>query len=185
MVVDEGLTRNWPWWAMHRRRASESLGIEVPNVMEKDKWMFSLRNHATMKNHISLSVNLYWTKIWSDLEIKCGNWLYNVKCSKWQPLKSQWQSKIKCWNPDEVKRNEMARFNIVQPLKSKEEWTQVRWVKHNGLIHNTSHWTRKNKKNLVSQTGVSSFACNSYISNSGCSDSKTGCSSVYWLVCNG
>jgi hypothetical protein len=25
---------------MHQRRASESLDIEVPDVMEKDKWMF-------------------------------------------------------------------------------------------------------------------------------------------------
>jgi hypothetical protein len=55
---------------MHRKRASGSfdvevpnvivsLGVEVPNVMEKGRWMFSPRNHATMKNHISLSINLY------------------------------------------------------------------------------------------------------------------------------
>jgi hypothetical protein len=25
---------------MHRRRASESLGVEVPDEMEKGKWMF-------------------------------------------------------------------------------------------------------------------------------------------------
>jgi hypothetical protein len=25
---------------MHQRRASENLGIEVPGVMEKGKWMF-------------------------------------------------------------------------------------------------------------------------------------------------
>jgi hypothetical protein len=44
---------------MHRRRASESLDVEVPNAMEKGNWMFSPRNHAIMKNHISLSVNVY------------------------------------------------------------------------------------------------------------------------------
>jgi hypothetical protein len=34
----------------------------------------------------------------------------------------------------------------------------------------------------VSQTGVSGFACNGYISNSGSSSSKTECSNFYWLV---
>jgi hypothetical protein len=114
MVVDEGLTRTWPRWTMHRRRASGSLGVEVPNVMEKGKWMFSPRNHATMKNYISLSVNLYCIKIWSDMEIKCGNWLYSLKCSNSQPLKSQCQSKIKYGKLHEAKRNGVARFNIVK-----------------------------------------------------------------------
>jgi hypothetical protein len=40
MVVEEGLTRTWPRWTMHRRRASGSLGVEVPDVMEKGKWIF-------------------------------------------------------------------------------------------------------------------------------------------------
>jgi hypothetical protein len=35
------------------------------------------------------------------------------------------------------------------------------------------------------QIGVSDLACNDYISKIGCSDSKTGCSSFYWLVSNG
>jgi hypothetical protein len=114
MVVEEGLTRTWPWWSKHQRRASGSLGVKVPNVMEKGKLMFSPRNHATMKNHISLGVNLYWIKIWSDMKIKCRNWLYGEKYSKSQPLKSQCQSKIKYGNPHKVKRNEVARINLVQ-----------------------------------------------------------------------
>jgi hypothetical protein len=32
---------------MHRRRAGESLGVEVLDVMEKGKWMFNLRNQST------------------------------------------------------------------------------------------------------------------------------------------
>jgi hypothetical protein len=40
MVVEEGLTRTWPRLTMHRRIASESLGVEVPDVIEKGKWMF-------------------------------------------------------------------------------------------------------------------------------------------------
>jgi hypothetical protein len=40
MVVKEGLTRTWPRCTMHRRRANGSLGVEVPDVMEKGKWMF-------------------------------------------------------------------------------------------------------------------------------------------------
>jgi hypothetical protein len=32
---------------MHQRRASESLDVEVPDVIEKGKWMFNLRNLAS------------------------------------------------------------------------------------------------------------------------------------------
>jgi hypothetical protein len=35
MVVEEGLTRTWPRSTMHRRRASGSLRVEVPDMMEK------------------------------------------------------------------------------------------------------------------------------------------------------
>ncbi len=48
MVVEEGLTRTWPWWTIHRRRASGRLGVEVPDVMEKrqvDVWVWDI-NHA-------------------------------------------------------------------------------------------------------------------------------------------
>jgi hypothetical protein len=31
---------------MHQRRASGSLDVEVPDVMEKDKWMFNPRNQT-------------------------------------------------------------------------------------------------------------------------------------------
>jgi hypothetical protein len=31
---------------MHQRRASRSLDVEVPDVMEKDKWMFNPRNQT-------------------------------------------------------------------------------------------------------------------------------------------
>jgi hypothetical protein len=40
MIVEEWLTRTWPRWIMHRRRVSGGLNIEVPDVMEKVKWMF-------------------------------------------------------------------------------------------------------------------------------------------------
>jgi hypothetical protein len=46
MVVEKGLTRTWSRWTMHQRRASESLSVEEPYVMEKDKWMFNPRNQA-------------------------------------------------------------------------------------------------------------------------------------------
>ncbi len=76
MVVEEGLTRTWPWWTMHRRRASESLGIEVPNVMERSSGCSIRGIKLVMKNHISLSVNLYWIKKWGNLDTKSGNWSY-------------------------------------------------------------------------------------------------------------
>jgi hypothetical protein len=37
-----------------------------------------------------------------------------MKYSKSQSLKKQCQSKIKCGNPHEVKRNKVARINMVQ-----------------------------------------------------------------------
>jgi hypothetical protein len=40
IIVEEVLTRACPRWTMHHRRASGSLGVEVPDVMKKDKWMF-------------------------------------------------------------------------------------------------------------------------------------------------
>jgi hypothetical protein len=46
MIVEEGLIRIWPRWTIHRRRASGSLGVEEPYVMEKGKWMFNSRNQA-------------------------------------------------------------------------------------------------------------------------------------------
>jgi hypothetical protein len=39
---------------MYRRRTSGSLGVEVPNVMKKGKWMFNLRNQARYEeSHIT------------------------------------------------------------------------------------------------------------------------------------
>jgi hypothetical protein len=46
MLVKEGLPSTWPWWTMHRKRASRSLDVEKPYVMEKGNWMFNLRNQA-------------------------------------------------------------------------------------------------------------------------------------------
>jgi hypothetical protein len=39
---------------MHQRRASGTLGIEEPYVMEKDNWMFNLKNQANYEeSHIT------------------------------------------------------------------------------------------------------------------------------------
>jgi hypothetical protein len=39
---------------MYQRRASESLSIEAPDVMEKGNWMFNLRNQASHEeSHIT------------------------------------------------------------------------------------------------------------------------------------
>jgi hypothetical protein len=46
MIVEEGLTRIWSQWTMHRRRASISFSVEEPYVIEKDKWIFNPRNQA-------------------------------------------------------------------------------------------------------------------------------------------
>jgi hypothetical protein len=39
---------------MHKRRASRSLDVEEPDVMEKGKWMFNMRNQANHEeSHIT------------------------------------------------------------------------------------------------------------------------------------
>jgi hypothetical protein len=37
MVIEERLIRTWLRWIMHRRRASESLDVDEPYVMENEK----------------------------------------------------------------------------------------------------------------------------------------------------
>jgi hypothetical protein len=39
IVIKEGPTRAWLRWTIHQRRACGRLGGEVPNVMEKGKYM--------------------------------------------------------------------------------------------------------------------------------------------------
>jgi hypothetical protein len=46
MVVEEGLRRTWSRWTIYQRRASKSLGVEEPYVIEKGKWMFNPNNQA-------------------------------------------------------------------------------------------------------------------------------------------
>jgi hypothetical protein len=175
-----------------------------------------------MKNHISLSINLYWIKIWSDLEIKSENWLYGVKYSKSQLLRVNTEVRSSVATLMKSMRNEVTRINIVQsqveelyfifnleymlPLYQEvyhmdcqqslnaqhSPKIQVRWVKHNDLIHCTYLWTIENRMFLftkpdvpVCQTGVSDLDCNDYNSNFRCSVSKTGCSDFYWLVGRG
>jgi hypothetical protein len=48
IVIEEGSTRAWPQWTIHQRRASERLGIEVLDLMEKrqeDIWVQDI-DHA-------------------------------------------------------------------------------------------------------------------------------------------
>jgi hypothetical protein len=96
MIVEEGLTRTRPRWTTHWRRASRSLGIEEPYVIEKGKWMFNMRNQGNYdESHITncqslLNQNMKW-----------------LGDQKWKLItrttaKSQCQSKIKCGNPNEV-----------------------------------------------------------------------------------
>jgi hypothetical protein len=59
MVVEKGLIRTSPRWTMHQKRASESLGVEKPHVMEKGEWMFNPRNLAIHEeSHITNCLSL-------------------------------------------------------------------------------------------------------------------------------
>jgi hypothetical protein len=44
---------------MHWRRASGSLGVVVPDMMQKGKWMFNPRNQASHEeSHITVSISI-------------------------------------------------------------------------------------------------------------------------------
>jgi hypothetical protein len=168
MIVEEGLTRTWPRWTMHQRRAN--------GVLASRYWMWWRRASGclirgiklAMKNHISLSVNLYWIKIWSDWDIKSGNWSYSVKYYKSWPLRVNAEAKSSVatlMNSREMKWKESIlcklkfkkcilysilsidccsikrdTINCQQCLNAQHSLkTQVRWVKHNSLIHYTTH----------------------------------------------
>jgi hypothetical protein len=72
--------------------------------------------------------------------------------------------------------------------------TQVRWVKHNGHTHYTSHWTRENRmirfpkpKGLVWADELQRLIFKYqmfWFSKPNVLVSKTGCSSFYWLISN-
>jgi hypothetical protein len=45
---------------MHQRRASESLGVEVPDMIEKGKWMFNPGNQSSHEeSHTSMCQSRY------------------------------------------------------------------------------------------------------------------------------
>jgi hypothetical protein len=104
MVVEEGLTRTWPWWTMHRRRASKSLGIEESDVMEKGKWMFNLRNQA---NHEESHITKCQCLLNQDMKwLVYQKWKLIIQCKvlKVTTSKSQCRRNIKCGHPHKVKR---------------------------------------------------------------------------------
>jgi hypothetical protein len=114
MVAEVGLTRTWSWWTMHRRRAIGSLGIKVPDVLEKGKCMFNPRNQSSLEeSHICkckslLNQDIKWR---GDQKWKLIKWfeVFQIITSK-----SQCQSKITCGNLHEVKKSEVVTINIVQ-----------------------------------------------------------------------
>jgi hypothetical protein len=107
MVVKEWLTRIWPRWTKHQRRASRSLSVEVPDVMEKGKWMFNLRSQASHEeSHITkcqslLNQDMKWhgDQKWK-LIIRCKV-LYVTTSKESIPKQDQkWQPS---WSQKEVK----------------------------------------------------------------------------------
>jgi hypothetical protein len=99
---------------MHRRRASESLHVKIPDVMEKGKWMFNLRNQSSHEElHISkcqslLNQDIKWL---GDQKWKLIIWL---KYSKSQTLKVNAKARTHMTTLIKAKRNEVATINIVQ-----------------------------------------------------------------------
>jgi hypothetical protein len=127
-----------------------------------------------MKNHISISDNLYWIKIQNDLEIKSENWSYGLKSTNSQPLRVKAKVRAYVATLIKSKRNKVAIINTVKlklkkyilylflslvillyqegyymdcqqsPNAQQKPKTQLKWVKHNGHTHSTSLRTREN-----------------------------------------
>jgi hypothetical protein len=104
MVVEVGLIRTWLRCTIHQRRASRSLGVEEPDVMKKDKWMFNPRNWANYKeSHITKCQSLFNQYMkW----LRDQKWKLIIRCKVlWvTTCKSECWNKIKCGNPHKVKR---------------------------------------------------------------------------------
>jgi hypothetical protein len=114
IVVEDGLTRTWPQWTMHRRRASGSLDVEELYVIEKSKWMFNPRNQAYYEES-------YITKCQSLLNKKMKWHGYQ----KWKLIIRVEYSKS---HPRIV--NAKARSNSQPSWSQKEEkWQQSIWCK--------------------------------------------------------
>jgi hypothetical protein len=94
---------------MHQRRASESLGVEVPDVMEKGKWMFNLKNQGSHEeSHISKCQSLL------SQDIK---WLGD---QKWKLIIRFEVSQVTI-----SKSKAKAKADVATPIKQKEmKWQQ-------------------------------------------------------------
>jgi hypothetical protein len=107
IVLEEWLTRTWPRWTMHQRRASMTLSVEEPYMMEKGKWMFSPRNQAYYEDSyitkfqslLNQEMKLRGYQKWK-LIIRCG--VLQVTTSKESMAKQdqKWQFS---WSQKEVK----------------------------------------------------------------------------------
>jgi hypothetical protein len=133
MIVEEGLTRIWSRWTVHQRRASESLGVEVPYVIENGKWIFNLRNQASHEElHITKCQSLpnqdmkwhrdenYKLIIWYEvLHITTSKESMPKQDQIWRPSWSQkemkWQDSI-LWKLKLIKSILYLILSIVIPL---------------------------------------------------------------------
>jgi hypothetical protein len=148
---------SWHWGTVRDRETQ----VDVQSEESSYPWRFTY-------HQVSISIESRHEVTWRS---NVQNWLYDVKYSKPQPLESQCQSKIKCGNPHKVKekwsgknqhcassswinvlyvyleyRNATLSSGISHGLPTKSQCshspkTPVRWVKHNDLIHSTSHQT--------------------------------------------
>jgi hypothetical protein len=119
MVVEEELTRTYPWWSMHQRIASGSLGVEVPDVMEKGKWMFNQRNQASHEeSHISKCQSLLHQDIkWHGYQ----KWklIFHVKYSKSQAPRVKMTKQDQVWQSSWSQKEMKWQQSILCKLKLK------------------------------------------------------------------
>jgi hypothetical protein len=124
IIIEEGLIRTWSRWTIHQRRASRSLGIKEPNVIEKGKWIFNSRNQSyneesyIIKCQSLLNQEMKW--------LVCWKWKLIIRCEVLQVTtsKSQCLSKIKCDNSHKVKK----RWNDKIQYCASSSWRNVFYI---------------------------------------------------------
>jgi hypothetical protein len=72
-----------------------------------------------MKNHISLSINLYWIKKWSNLDTKNGKWSYGWSTPSYI-LEESMPKQDQIGNPHEAKKRWSGKIQYWCKLKLKK-----------------------------------------------------------------
>jgi hypothetical protein len=114
VIDEEGLTRTWTQWTMYQKRASGSLDVDEPYVMEKGKWMFNPQNQAYYEE--SYITNYQYLLNQEMMWLGYQKWKMIIWCEvfKSQPRRINAKARSNVTTIMKSKRNKVARINLVQ-----------------------------------------------------------------------